>query len=164
MKLLRTDGDRFEFELARREKDLLFQLLDFYPLVPESHHRLSRGGQVPDPRGNQRLLDEALQAQRQANKKQLVALLNEPGRFIMTTGGFRFGFERDEIEWLLQVLNDVRIGSWIALGSPGYAGVKQFPADKQSLRHAAIMDIAGGFESYFLGAVSGDLPPEESGP
>jgi len=161
MKFNRMDGDKFEFELARREKELLLHVLNLYPLVPATHHRLSQGGEIPDPDGNQRLLDEAIKTQRLANKKQLLALLNEPGRFTVTTDGCTIGFVRGEIEWLLQVLNDVRIGNWLALGSPGYAEVKKLPADKASLRHAAIMDIAGGFESYFLGAVSGELPPEQ---
>ena len=68
--------------------------------------------------------------------------------------------KRADLEWLLQVVNDVRIGCWLALGSPGYETKKKIPTDKESLRHAMFMEIAGGFEMFFLGVINGDVPPE----
>ena len=162
MKLIRTDGEKFEFEMAPKEKDLLLQLLQLYPLVPETYHRLSKGSRIPNRDENQRLLDDALNAQRRANKNQLLAFLKEPGRFAAGATGWQVDFTRGEIEWLLQVLNDVRIGSWIALGSPGYSEGERPLPDNHSLRHVVAMELAGGFETYFLGAVSGDLPPEQA--
>ena len=162
MKLLRVNGEAFEFEIGHQEKVVLLHLLELYPLVPEAHHRLSKGRQIPDQEENQRLLDEALRAQRLANQQQVLDLLNQPGRFVDGAAGYRVGFTRGEIEWLLQVLNDVRIGSWIALGSPGYAEQSEDLPDDQSMRHLMIMEMAGGFETYFLGTVSGDLPPEQN--
>ena len=160
MKLFWAHGETFEFQIGRREKDLLLDLLKLYPLVPEAYHRLSRGSQIPNQEENQHLLDEALKAQRLANQKIILAMLDEPGRFAVGPSGFRTSFTRVEIEWLLQVLNDIRIGSWIALGSPGYSEEEGYLHDHKSVRHAVAMEIAGGFESHFLGAVSGDMPPE----
>jgi hypothetical protein len=160
MRLIRIGREKFEFEMGGKEKELLLHVLDLYPLVPETHHRLSRGGQLSNPEENQHLLDEALKVQRLANKKQVLALLSEPNRFVACATGLRVGFTRGETEWLLQVLNDVRIGSWIALGSPGYEEEERHWHDQKSFRHLMAMEIAGGFESYLLQALSGDLPPE----
>jgi len=58
MKFFHLSADAYSFEFVRREKQMLFQVLGCYPLVPVAHHRLSRqpapaGGQKPwleDPR------------------------------------------------------------------------------------------------------------------
>ncbi|HZL77821.1 MAG TPA: hypothetical protein VFC17_03140, partial [Candidatus Limnocylindrales bacterium] len=112
MKLIRINGDKFNFEFTPAEKDILLEVLNRYPLVPEAHHRLTKDKRLPDQQENQHLLDEALKAQKLANKKEITALLNEIGRFTVCPNGFRVFFTRGEIEWLLQVLNDVRIGCW----------------------------------------------------
>lgn len=160
MKLIRINGDKFNFEFTPAEKDILLEVLNRYPLVPEAHYRLTKDKRLPDQQENQHLLDEALKAQRLANKKEITALLNEIGRFTVCPNGFRVVFTRGEIEWLLQVLNDVRIGCWIALGSPGYKQERQFRREKKSGHHLMFMEFAGGFEMYFLGAVSGSLLSE----
>jgi hypothetical protein len=160
MKLIRRDGDKFDFEFTPAEKDILLVVLNRYPLVPASYHRLTKDKRLPDQQENQHLLDEALKAQKLANKTEVAALLSEAGRFTVCPNGFRVFFTRGEIEWLLQVLNDVRIGSWIALGSPGYKQERQFRREKKTGQHLMFMEFAGGFEMYFLGVVNGSLPPE----
>jgi hypothetical protein len=157
MKLLRVRDEKYEFEFAPRERNLMLGVLNLYPLVPAAHYRLTRMGRLRKQKDNQALLDEAIAAQRQANKKQILALLNEPGRFAETGDACRAQFTRAELEWLLQVLNDVRVGSWIALGSPGYEA-KEVPLD-DGLAHPHLlkMEIAGMFEMFFLDAVSGRL-------
>ena len=92
----------------------MLQVLAPYPVVPASHHRLSKDRHIPNREENQQLLEESLTTQREENKKQIAALLNEPQRFMEGVGGCQVGFTRGEIEWLLQVLNDVRVGSWLA--------------------------------------------------
>ena len=104
--------------MGQREKRLLPQILKLYPRVPPAHHVLSKSGRLPDREANQRLLDEALAEQRAENKKQLQALLADPRRFEHTETGARLSLSPAEVEWLLQVLNDIRVGSWILLGSP----------------------------------------------
>lgn len=111
MKLIRVNKTKFVFELGRKEKALLCQLLDLYPLVPASHHRISESAQGDEADEKQRLLEETLAAQRQENKRQVLAMLNEPGRFTPTESGFRLALSPQQMDWLLQVLNDVRVGS-----------------------------------------------------
>ena len=60
MKLIRSDQRGFVFHLGKREKHLLLQTLQLYPLVPASHHRLAETGDSPEDDERQRLLDEAL--------------------------------------------------------------------------------------------------------
>ena len=42
MKFFHGSADAYSFEFNLREKQMLFQVLGLYPLVPVAHHRLSR--------------------------------------------------------------------------------------------------------------------------
>lgn len=157
MKLLRREGDGFHLEFASDEKKLLLHLLKLYPLVPESHHRLTKDKKLPRREENQQLLDEALKAQRKKNQRAILALINQPGRFTDLDTSSKVSFTRGEVEWLLQVVNDVRVGCWIAIGSPGYEQ-KKGRSSQESLRHLMLMELAGAFEMFFLGITNGDVP------
>jgi len=158
VKLLRTGKDKFAFALGRREKRLLFELLKLYPLVPPSHHRLSKSAKAGQDDENQRLLEEALTTQREENKRQVLAMLNEPGRFKETESGFRFVISPSKMDWLLQVLNDVRVGSWIALGSPDTENDEDLALTEETAPHYFAMQAAGFFEMALVEAMSGQRP------
>jgi hypothetical protein len=160
MKFLGHDGEKFSLVFAPEERALLVHLLSLYPLVPESYHILTKDKKLPKRDENQQLLDEALNVQRVQNKKEVVAFVADPQRFVEEDGNFHADFLRSELEWLLQVVNDVRIGCWIALGSPGYETKKKLKPSKEAVRHTMFMELAGAFEMFFLGIINGDVPPE----
>ena len=81
MKFLKAQGDNLLFQIGKREKTLLLELLSMYPLVPAGQHRISGSIDTPEMQSNQHLLEEALAEHRNENKKQLDAMLQEPGRF-----------------------------------------------------------------------------------
>jgi hypothetical protein len=146
-----------EFEMAQEEQILLWHLLQQYPLVPAGHQRLSRNAKNQDE--NEVLLAEALAEQRTANRKQIAALLNEPGRFAAMPGAeeLRVTFSFAEMDWLLQICNDIRVGSWLALGSPELDGKPALGAKPDVARHYFNMEIAGAFEMQFIRALGGGL-------
>ena len=150
MNIVRT-GDKFIFQIGTREKNLLLGLLKLYPCIPASH-RLKQLDRLPD--SSQKLLDEALAEQRAETKKQLEGFLAEPARFEQTEHGWRFSLSRTELEWLLQILNDIRIGSWIKLGSPDEKrGMRLL--DKQTAPDFWAMELAGALQMQMLEALKG---------
>ena len=153
MKLVRATGTQFVFELGQREERSLPQILKLYPCVPSAHHVLSKSGRIPDGQGNQQLLDDALAEQRVEHKKQVQALLADSRRFEHRERGARLSISRAEVEWLMQVLNDVRVGSWVILGSPDGkpAGVTTANAP-----HFLAMEMAGYFQMQLLQALEGE--------
>ena len=153
MKFLRVDNEQFFFELTEAEKELLTLVLRLYPVIPPAHHRLSKNAEKPDP-AHQQLLNEALAEQRRENKKLVETFLADPKRFIETSDSFRLNLSAAEIEWLLQVLNDVRVGNWILLGSPEEELPVVAPEDANA-PHAWAMELAGFFQSGFLRAFRG---------
>ncbi len=155
MKLIRTRRDKLVFEISLPEKRLLFDVLKLYPLITAKHHRLSKTARTANHDENQRLLEESLAAQREENRKNVRTMLDEPGRFQAAASSLHLTLSGPEIEWLLQVLNDVRIGSWIALGSPDPEQGKKIVFNEKILPHFRTMELAGAFEMVFLDALSG---------
>ena len=152
MKLVQATKDRLVFHLGPREKRSLLQLLRLYPCVPSAHQVLSRTGRVPDQEANQRLLDEALAEQRAENKKQLQALRDDARRFEQTKTGARLSLSPAEVEWVLQVLNDIRVGNWVILGSPDERPGELTAANAP---HFLAMELAGYFQIPLLEALGG---------
>ena len=159
MKLIRKDGDEFEFEFEPVEKGLFFHLLGLYPAVPVSYHKLTKGRHIPHEAENQELLNDAIKAQREANQQEIIALVKDAARFTDGEQSTRAVFQRGELEWLLQVLNDVRVGNWLAAGSPDPQQERKLRRDKKSIQHVMLMELTGGFEMLFLGALNGTLEP-----
>jgi len=153
MKLVKATKTRLVFELGQREKRSLPQILKLYPCVPSAHHVLSKSGRLPDAEGNQQLLEEALAEQREENKQLVRALLADPKRFGHTDTGARLSLSPAEVEWVLQVLNDIRVGSWIRLGSPDK---KRTELNERTAPDFAAMETAGYFEAQLLEALRGE--------
>jgi hypothetical protein len=152
MKLVRQSKTRLVFHLGHRETHLLSQILKLYPCVPPAHHQLTKSGRLPDREANQRLLDEALAEQRAENKKQLHALLADSRRFAPTEAGSRLSLLPGEVEWLLQVLNDIRVGSWVLLGCPE----EKLPeVNEATAPNFVAMEMAGYFQAQLLEALEG---------
>ena len=105
-----------------------------------------------DAKKNQELLEEALAEQQRENRKQLEQMLKETGRFTENDLGYTFRLTPSEIEWLLQVLNDIRVGSWIQLGEPDPKGEMSQPLNEQTMILAWTMEIAGLFQNSLLEA------------
>ena len=160
MRFLGHDGGRFSLEFATEEKALLLNVLSLYPLVPESYHKLTRDKKLPMLEENQQLLGDALEVQREQNKNEILTFISVPRRFTESEGVSQVSLARADLEWLLQVVNDVRVGCWIAMGSPDYETKKQGRMEKESLQHMMFMELAGAFQMFFLGIVNGDVPPE----
>ncbi|HOX56973.1 MAG TPA: hypothetical protein P5205_21120 [Candidatus Paceibacterota bacterium] len=153
MKLVRHSRTRLLFHLGHRETGLLLQILKLYPRVPPAHHQLTKSGRLPDRKENQQLLDEALAEQRAENKKLLLAMLADSRRFARTEAGSRLLLAQAEVEWLLQVLNDIRVGSWVLLGSPEDKIPKMNEITAQNIM---AMEMAGHFQSQLLEALHGE--------
>jgi len=159
VKLLRLQNDRYTFHLAKQESELLTLILRLYPVIPPAHQPLSKSSARVNE-ANQRLLDEALAEQRSANKKLVESFLTDAQRFHVADESARVTVTAAEIEWLLQVLNDVRVGNWILLDSPDIEPRHIDPKDPNAPRLWA-MELAAMFQSALLRALH--KPPPAAG-
>lgn len=150
MKLVRTKDGGFLLRLTLHERRLLEDLLRGYPLIPSSYHRLCK---TADPRQiavDQKLLDEAVAARKTENQRRWLTALQEPGRFRTTGDIHALTLKADEIEWFLQLLNDIRVGSWLNLGCPDPG--ENLPSDptEADLGYYVAMEFCGIVQSLLL--------------
>jgi hypothetical protein len=158
VKLLRTGQTGLVFHLSQNEKRLLLETISLYPLVPAAHHRLSQGQIAGQSEDNQHLLEEALAEQRQENRRQVLTMLNDPQRFREIKSGFELTLSPAQVEWLLQVLNDVRVGCWLALGEPE-PGEKP-EVTEHNVKYLLGMELGGFFQSGLLAALGVSESPQ----
>ncbi|MCX8108387.1 MAG: hypothetical protein N3G20_06245, partial [Verrucomicrobiae bacterium] len=157
MRLLKVEGDRYQFGISPAEKTVLLALLERYPLIPLSYHKLSKKPSHERERDeNQALLEEAMASRRSLLKRRVTQMIQSEGRFQQVQDHWVVTFAREEIEWLLQVLNDVRVGNWILLGCPDPEDQTNTPTREEKLA-AAEMDLAAHFECMLLEAVDGHI-------
>jgi hypothetical protein len=150
VKLVGKAGEQLQIELAPWEKDLLGQLLRLYPRIPSGHQRLSKTRETEQ--SSQRLLEESLAEVRAQSKRSLQLLLGDSKRWKKSEENWELTLTGSEVEWLLKVLNDVRVGSWIELGSP------ELPFQVMNADTAAnvwIMEMAGSFQMDLLEILEG---------
>ena len=156
MNLVGREGEAYRFRLGRAEKAALCALLKRYPLTPARHHRLTRS-RKPNPAADQELLDESTAAHRRTSQRRVQRLLSRRDRFRVEGNQYEITFDREEIEWLLQVLNDVRVGTWVILGCPDPDQGKPPEPVPDLERNLVDMDLAAHFECRLLEALDGPL-------
>jgi hypothetical protein len=148
VRLTKVDSEGLWLQLGPREKRLLVEVLQLYPLIDATYHRATRSA---DPRVDQKLLEEALAALNKENKERLDAFLGEPQRFPETEEGCCLTIEFQNLEWLLQVVNDIRVGSWLKLGMPDE---KKLVLGLSNVRYVVAMELCGFLEGILLAAGS----------
>jgi hypothetical protein len=152
VKLIKREEAHYTFLIGKREREMFFALLRRYPVVIGAHYRTRHPVKTDEAKKNQQLLEEALAEQQKENRKQLELMLKQNGRFVENDLGFTFRLNESEMEWLLQVLNDIRVGSWVQLGEPNPDASPQLPLTEQNMQLAWAMEMAGLFQHSLLEA------------
>jgi hypothetical protein len=159
MKLIRpqkTDGASHPhvFHITQREKDLLLVVLKQYPMLRSNYHRISQ-----DPKtirsAEQEWLEEAMEQQRVEHKKKLGQFFNNDQRFFKESHGeLRLTLTGEQMEWMLRVLNEVRVGSWVRLGRPEPEKIRKTQLTGAQYRYFSAMELSGYFQASLLEAFS----------
>lgn len=152
MKLVRKDDKAFVFEMVPDEKRLFLDVLKLYPLIPAAHRPAPRTAGAAPPPDNEKLLAEALSERKQANKRQLQKLLSEERPFKTIPTGCLFTLGDSQAEWLLQVVNEIRVGSWLILGEPDEKKGKPIRLNRENARYYAAMEFCDYIEMTLLDA------------
>ncbi len=157
MRFVQRDADKAVFRLGKREKPQLISVLGLYPRVPPAHHQISRNQELPGYDEKQYLLNEALAEQRTENQRLIKEFLTDPGRFSEGTPVL-FTVPVGRLDWLLQILNEVRVGSWIAIGAPEDSVLSVL--SEKTAPDIWAMEAAGYFQTCVLEAITGADPFE----
>ncbi|MFN0068054.1 MAG: hypothetical protein ACKVYV_10505 [Limisphaerales bacterium] len=139
------------FSVSRSEHEMLRWLFGHFPLQASAARSLSRGGAAA-LREADAWLSEALADERRAQKSWLLARFGEP-----PAGEGPVGLQvcPEEAERLLQAANELRVGAWHHLGSPGNLDDPAGVETPERLQWQAIMEIAGIVETVLLAGLHG---------
>lgn len=152
MRLVEAKDGQFVFHLTKRERTLLTHVLKMFPVVGGPVAPLSKSGDDEKLVEHEQLLTEALAEQRAEHKRLVDAFLGEEGRFAEDKAGFRLRLGTGQVDWLLRVLNEVRVGLWLKLGKPEQLAPL---AISGQLDYVVAMEICAFFQSRLLAALSG---------
>ena len=153
MRLVEAKDGLFVFHIAKRERVLLTHVLKMFPVSNGPIGPLSKSGDEAKLAEHELALAEALAEQRVEHQRLMDAFLGEQGRFAEVKGGFQVRLTTVQLDWLLRVLNEVRVGLWVKLGRPQELA----PLVESGAMDAVVaMEICAFFQSRLLEAVGGE--------
>jgi hypothetical protein len=149
-----STGRPFVFHVSQREKELLLATLRLFPLLEANYHQLSRNPKTTG-KADQEWLEEAMEQQRQDHKKRIGQFFSNDRRYFKESQGeLRFTLTGEQMEWLLRVLNEIRVGSWVRLGRPEMEKARKINLTGAQARLFSAMELSGYFQSALLEAFS----------
>lgn len=154
MKLLHVTGQEVVFAIRPAELRMLLIVLGSFPVLNRAQ-TLTKSGDEEQLADAQKLLDEAMSGHWNTMHRELQTWLKAPDRFRKLDRHLEWRIENERREWLLQVLNNVRVGSWLELGSPENLEAAHHEAGEDAVPHLALMEMAGMFQSALLDPSAG---------
>ncbi len=152
MKLVESKDGQYVFRFSRRERELLAHILQQFPVGTQPVGPISKSGAAEQVAEQEELLVEAMAAQRAEDRHLVDAFLGEQGRFAEVKGGFHLRLSTAQMDWLLQVLNEVRVGLWVKAGRPEAPRAMVLGGH---LEPALTMELCAHFQMVLLGALEG---------
>ena len=162
MTLLASDREagKFTFRFEQAEREWFRHILDLYP-VQQTALKQDDGGVNEDLEkalaGERKKLREDAELFLKAGKLEIDAAFNEFWDLTLTAS---------EIEELLQILNNVRVGLWIRMGKPEPSVEELMPKgpSEEQVRAHMIMHVCAAWQTVLMAAVDGTSelePPQE---
>lgn len=149
MKLAAQSGDHWQFQLTRDEANLLSGLLGKFPFTQAGLARISKTKDDDTTAEREALLRESLVEHRLELVRAASRLL-QTGRWKNTEDGCLLTLDDELRECLLQVLNDIRVGCWQALGEPENIELPAGHASPEQKAYRSLMNLAGYYEASLL--------------
>ena len=158
MRLARQTKQWSKYQLNQGEGECLRSLLSQFPITASIQAKISKTSNDPETVEMEKSLNESLAEHRKELKKQATNLIGA-GKLKRGGNGYLLTLNLEEREILLQILNDIRIGSWHVLGEPAELEPEKPPQTEREQIFYNLMNVAGYFEVAFLHAPGGKSQP-----
>jgi hypothetical protein len=153
------ETSRLLFQITLPEKAVLLTTLKLFPVLRANHHQLTKNPNSARA-AEQQLLEEAMSQQQSAHKRKLAQFFRAEKQFFRADHGeLRLALTAAQLEWLLQVLNDIRVGSWVQLGCPELEIARRLKAARENPAGFTAMETSGYFQMVLLEAFEGPETP-----
>ncbi len=151
MNLMKQVDGSWQYALTQPEADILNDLLEKFPFTDSFPVKISNQDADPQTTERNRLLNESLAEHRKELKKLAMEMVE--GKFERTGKKIVMTLSGEEREMLLQILNDIRVGCWHALGEPDTSMPQDHEYSAQEVAYHHLMDISGYFEHSLIQSV-----------
>lgn len=152
MKFITKENNRWVFEFNEDEWILFLEAVSLYPVVDFSKVKLSKSIEEQHLEQSLKLLSEVLKEQADENQKVLQSIVVMGNNAERVDDRFELALTGEQMDTLLQILNDVRIGTWQLLGCPDYKGLELLAKTEKRVMYL-IMEICAYFQSRILDAM-----------
>jgi hypothetical protein len=148
MRLLTKRKGGWQYQLSRVEAQALRSLIRRFPFTATVPVRITKTDTDPKAAEREKLLNESLAEHRAELRRKAQPLIGgdklkiQHGRYVLRLG-------LDDREILLQILNDIRVECWRALGQPEDLDPPTNPSESEQAHHS-LMSLAGYFECELL--------------
>ena len=153
MRLLTHSKSGWRYQLSRVEAQALRSLIKLFPTTAHVAVRITQTDTDPKAAEREKLLNESLAEHREELRRKAQHLMSGD-RLRLQHDRYVLGIGLDDREILLQILNDIRVESWRALGQPDDLDPPANLSQDEQVHHNR-MSLAGYFECNFLNLEEG---------
>ncbi|MCD6051542.1 MAG: Leucyl/phenylalanyl-tRNA--protein transferase [Verrucomicrobia bacterium] len=153
MKLLQRNEAEVIFQLGVREYEAFQRLLALYPMVPEGYSQLSRFSDPKELGADEELLKESLAESKRSGQKAIQEMFADGRHFEHVSRAWLLKLLPGEVEWLLQVCGDIRVGSWIKLGSPNNQQERALKLTPENLDYFLPLQMMSNLQLLFINSL-----------
>ncbi len=150
MRRIQRDEHAIVIELEDQELHLVKRLLSGYPLVDNQKRELSKETPPANLIDDTELLRSSLNERAEHNRQRLARWLGQDQTLTAKDDGWHLTLALRDIDWFLQILNDLRVGSWHQLGCPGPEEQQQMDYSAENVQALWTMEIAGALQMMVL--------------
>ena len=149
MKLVKSKDGVWQYRLDQIEINLLTTVLKKVPFPDLQPVKISRTDKDPKAKEREKLLNESLAQHRKELKKAAGNILDD-GKIKHQKEVWMLTLSSEDREMLLQILNDVRVGCWNALGQPQELEPDTPDLTAREIANYGLLNLAGYFECGLL--------------
>lgn len=153
MRVFEKTDSALVLELGLAETDFLKQILADYPLVADESRRFSAFADANEVRENVQLLQSSLHEHTQSNRAKLRAWLASTETWKPFADRTLLFLKTEDCSWFLQILNDLRIGSWQKLDCPNPEEFDSVELNRENAHPLLAMKISGFLQTLILNAL-----------
>lgn len=153
MRVFEKTDSALVLELGVAETDFLKQILLDYPLVANESRRFSAFANADEFRENAQLLQSSLDEHAQTNRAKLRAWLASPETWKSFPERTLLSLKTEDGSWFLQILNDLRVGSWQKLDCPEPEEFESIELDRENAHPLLAMKVSGFLQTLILNAL-----------
>lgn len=149
MKRIKSKPEVWVFRMEAAEVSQLKHLVENYPITPAVPAKISQTDTGDASREREQLLEESLAAHR-AELRQYTGFLMNAKHLKELKTCWRLTLTHEEREILLQMMNDIRVGCWHALGNPEDLYALNASHTARHYAMVAFIHVAGFFEHHLI--------------